>query len=88
MVVKRFTNLGLVGRGGGGGESEEEMGEEEGERGEAVVEERDLITDNLGHIGRYVDDAQSDKPIPRTAANRQPDVFAISMAHQDKISFI
>lgn len=52
MVVKRFTNLGLVGRGGGGGDSEEEMGEEEGERGEAVLEERDLITDNLGHIGR------------------------------------
>ena len=70
MVVKRFTNLGLVGRGGGGGESEEEMGEEEGERGEAVVEESDLITDNLGHIGRYVHDAQSDKPIPGTAANR------------------
>ena len=55
MVVKRFTNLGLVGRGGGGGDSEEEMGteEEEGERGEVVqVEESDLITDNLGHIGR------------------------------------
>ena len=57
MVVKRFTNLGLVGRGGGGGggDSEsEEMGEEEGELREeaSVVEERDLITDNLGHIGR------------------------------------
>ena len=50
MVVKRFTNLGLVGRGGGGGDSEEEMGEEEVDQ--PVVEEKDLITDNLGHIGR------------------------------------
>ena len=47
MVVKTFTNLGLVGR-GGGEESEDEVAEEEGER----MEERDLITDNLGHIGR------------------------------------
>ena len=79
MVVKRFTNLGLVGRGGGGGDSEEEMGEEEGERGEAVLEERDLITDNLGHIGRYTMHLlQSDEPIPGRAANRQPDVFAIT----------
>ena len=50
MVVKRFTNLGLVGRGGGGEESEEEVGEEEVDQ--PVVEEKDLITDNLGHIGR------------------------------------
>ena len=33
---------------GGRGESEDEVAEEEGER----MEERDLITDNLGHIGR------------------------------------
>jgi len=44
MVVKRFTSLGLVGR---GQESEEE------EMGRTEEDEGDIITDNLGHIGRY-----------------------------------
>ena len=43
MVVKRFTSLGLVGR---GQESEEE------EMGRTEEDEGDIITDNLGHIGR------------------------------------
>ena len=43
MVVKRFTSLGLVGR---GQEAEEE------DMGRTEEEEGDIITDNLGHIGR------------------------------------
>ena len=46
MVVQRFTNLGLTGR---GGQSETEEDEEEGEKGE----QGDVISDNLGHIGRW-----------------------------------
>ena len=46
MVVQRFTNLGLTGR---GGQSETEEDEEEGEKGE----QGDVISDNLGQIGRW-----------------------------------